>query len=183
MAMTRILYGSGALAIGILCAVFLLEGWRAAENSAWEAIPWPFARDAWPPGRAFRCNAATCNMGMEVYVRPKMGFCNCTTGVSDDGEVDRITDLDLISERFGPVTAGKEVRFAGLPGRSRYYTLEMPDGKARAAAGLAVSHRCDVIVAVTQGQAATSAEQERAALELLSSSELTKWVRSSTEGP
>src|SRR5271166_3222106 len=128
MTMTRILYGSGALAIGILCAAFLLEGRRAAENAAWGEIPWPFARDAWPRGRAFRCNAAACNKGMEVYVRPKIGFCNCTTGVSDDGEVDRVTDLDLISERFSPVTAGKEVRFAGLPGRSRYYTLEMPGG-------------------------------------------------------
>jgi hypothetical protein len=182
MAVTRILYGSGALVIVILCAAFLFEGRRPSANTAWEEIPWPFGRDAWPPGRAFRCKAADCNKGIEVYVRPKIGFCNCTTGVSDDSEVDRVTDLDLISERFSPVSAGKEVRFAGLPGRSRYYTLEMPGGEARAAAGLAVSHRCDVIVAVTQGQATTSAEQERAAVELLSSSELSKWVRSSTEG-
>jgi hypothetical protein len=182
MALTRILYGSGALAIGILCAAFLLQGRQPSENTAWEEIPWPFARDAWPPGRAFRCNAAACNKGVEVYVRPKIGFCNCTAGVSSDDEVDRVTDLDLISERFSPSAAGKEVDFAGLPGRSRHYTVEMPDGEARAAAGLAVSHRCDVIVAVTQGQSATSAEQERAALRLLSSGELARWVRSSTEG-
>ena len=34
---------------------------------------------------------------VELYVRPKIGFCNCDRGVADDDEVDRVADLDLIS--------------------------------------------------------------------------------------
>jgi len=55
-------------------------------QGAWQEIPWPFPRDAWPAGRAFRCNAAGCGGPMEVYVRPKVGFCNCATGISGDAE-------------------------------------------------------------------------------------------------
>ena len=54
---------------------------------------------------------------VEVYVRPKIGFCNCDTGVADDDEVDRVADLDLMSERFAPREAGKVIRVADMPGR------------------------------------------------------------------
>jgi hypothetical protein len=43
---------------------------------------------------------ALCGERVEIYVRPKIGFCNCDSGVADDDEVDRVADLDLISERF-----------------------------------------------------------------------------------
>ena len=33
---------------------------------------------------------------MTLYVRAKIGFCNCTTGVADDAELERIGDLDLL---------------------------------------------------------------------------------------
>jgi hypothetical protein len=107
-----------------------------------------------------------------------MGFCNCALGVSDDEEVDRVTDLDLISARFRPVAAGKPVHIAGLAGRSRSYALEMPDGAARAAAGIALSHSCDAVVAIAQGKSANAAGLERAALDLLSSKAVTAWLNS-----
>ena len=43
----------------------------------------------------FRCDVAACGDEVELYVRPKIGFCNCDTGVADDDEVDRVADLDL----------------------------------------------------------------------------------------
>src|ERR1700742_1346330 len=58
---------------------------------AWREISWPFPRDGWPAGRAFRCEQASCVAGSEIYVRAKIGFCNCDTGVADDDEVDRVT--------------------------------------------------------------------------------------------
>jgi len=63
-----------------------LSGGAAYENARprsgeWQEIAWPFPRDGWPAGRAFRCNGAVC--GVEVYVRPKIGFCNCDSGVAD----------------------------------------------------------------------------------------------------
>ncbi len=45
-------------------------------------------------------------MRSRLYVRPKIGFCNCDSGVADDDEVDRVADLDLMSERFAPLRAG-----------------------------------------------------------------------------
>ncbi|MET4843725.1 hypothetical protein ABIF62_004220 [Bradyrhizobium japonicum] len=89
----------------------------AAESAGWREIAWPFPRDGWPAGRAFRCDGACA--GTELYVRAKRGFCNCDRGVADDDEVDRVADVDLISPRFAAVAPGEEVdlaRCAAVPG-------------------------------------------------------------------
>jgi hypothetical protein len=141
----------------------------------WQEIAWPFPRDGWPAGRAFRCES--CG-GVELYVRPKVGFCNCTTGVADDDEVDRVTDLDLISERFAPARAGDVVRVADLAGRSRFYDLKMQDGADHTAIGIALSHRCDLLVAVAQGRV-EQRELQRVALDYLASREMHGWMLAS----
>jgi hypothetical protein len=148
-------------------------------HARWQEIAWSFPRDGWPAGRAFRC--ASCGDGVEIYVRPKIGFCNCTTGVADDDEVDRVADLDLISEKFVPVEAGKAVRLADMAGRARLYDLKMSDGSQHAAVGIALSHRCDLLVAVAQGKASAE-ELQRAALAFLSSSEMDHWMLASLGG-
>src|SRR5690349_23056426 len=83
-----------------------------AQKLGWREIAWPFPRDGWPAGRAFRCQQAACVEGSEIYVRAKLGFCNCDSGVADDEEVDRVTDLDLISSRFAARAPGETVRVA-----------------------------------------------------------------------
>jgi hypothetical protein len=40
------------------------------RTGAWQEIAWPFPRDGWPAGRAFRCGAAACGE-VELYLRPK----------------------------------------------------------------------------------------------------------------
>ena len=92
--------------------------------------------------------------------RPKKGFCNCDTGVADDDEVDRVADM---------------------PGRLRAYDLDMQDGSRRAAIGIAVSRRCDLLVAVAQGKG-SPAEVRRAALEYLGSGDMTRWMNAAMEG-
>ena len=147
-------------------------------HARWQEIAWPFPRDGWPAGRAFRCDS--CG-GVEIYVRPKIGFCNCDTGVADDDEVDRVIDLDLISERFAPMQAGHVVRLADLTGRARAYQLKMPDGSDRAAVGIALSHRCDLLVAVAQGSA-DRATLTRLALNYLATGEMQHWMMASLGG-
>ncbi len=154
---------------------------RSSPNTHWHEIAWPFPRDAWPAGRAFRCDAASCGAAVEVYVRPKIGFCNCDTGVADDDEVDRVADLDLISERFAPTEPGRVVRVADMSGRSRNYDLKMSDGSQHTAIGIALSHRCDLLVAVAQGEGAAS-ELQRIALEFLASDEMHHWMTASLGG-
>ncbi|UPK36739.1 hypothetical protein IVB18_05150 [Bradyrhizobium sp. 186] len=151
-----------------------------AEKSVhWREIAWPFPRDGWPAGRAFRCDG-TC-AGAELYVRAKLGFCNCDRGVADDDEVDRVADLDLISPRFAATASGKEVYIGDLRGRARHYDLDMPDGVRHAAIGIAVSRRCDLLVAVTQGRGETMAVQH-ATLAFLGTQEMKRWMVAVLDG-
>jgi hypothetical protein len=174
-----------ALLTALALAICSLSGSAADENSAkadgWREIAWPFPRDGWPAGRAFRCANEVCGGEFEVYVRPKAGFCNCDGGVADDDEVDRVTDLDLMSERFVALEPGKAIRFAGMPGRLRAYDLRMSDGSRHAAVGLAVSRRCDLLVAVAQGMGAAPGIQ-RVALDFLGSSDMARWVTTAMDG-
>jgi hypothetical protein len=172
-----------ALTISALSAVAAVQygAPREASPSHWQEIAWPFPRDGWPAGRAFRCDAASCGTEAELYVRPKIGFCNCDSGVADDDEVDRVADLDLISERFAPLEPGKVIRIADMSGRLRNYHLDMSDGARHAAVGIAVSHRCDLLVAVAQGKAAAP-ELQRAALEFLASHEMHHWMMAALGG-
>jgi hypothetical protein len=147
----------------------------------WQEIAWPFPRDGWPAGRAFRCVSDLCGTDLELYVRPKIGFCNCDSGVADDDEVDRVADLDLISERFVPLEAGRAIRVAGMQGRSRSYDLRMSDGSRHVAVGIALSRRCDLLVAVVQGNGTASAIQN-AALNFLASGEVTRWTATAMDG-
>jgi hypothetical protein len=152
-----------------------------SDIEGWREIARPFPRDGWPAGRAFRCATELCGDEIEVYVRPKAGFCNCDSGVSDDEEVDRVADLDLMSERFAPLAPGGVIRIAELPGRLRTYDLKMSDGSRRAAIGIAVSRGCDVLVAVAQGKGTASGVQ-RVALEFLATDAVTKWMISALDG-
>ncbi|MEH2611341.1 hypothetical protein [Bradyrhizobium sp. AZCC 1693] len=151
------------------------------EKGEWQEIAWPFARDGWPAGKAFRCGAAACGGEVEVYVRPKMGFCNCDRGVADDDEVDRVADLDLLSEHFAPLAPGDVVRVGDLAGRIRAYDLKMSSGVPHTAIGVAVSRGCDLLVAVAHGKG-DAPELRRAALAFLARSEMTRWVMAAMEG-
>jgi hypothetical protein len=165
------------------CMLSGVAGDRLArsEVEGWREIAWPFPRDGWPAGRAFRCGGDACGDAVELYVRPKIGFCNCDSGVADDDEVDRVADLDLISERFIPSEAGRPIRIADMAGRIRSYDLPMADGSTHSAIGIAVSRRCDLLVAVAQGKAGTTAVQ-RAALDLLASNEMARWMNAAMDG-
>jgi len=151
------------------------------EIEGWREIAWPFPRDGWPAGRAFRCAPEACGDEIEVYVRPKAGFCNCDSGVADDDEVDRVADLDLISARFVAIAPGSVIRIAEMQGRIRSYDLQMSDGARHAAIGIAVSRRCDLLIAVAQGKG-TAAGVQRAALDLLASGEMERWMVAAMEG-
>ena len=56
----------------------------------------PFPMDEWGKGKAFRCAATDCGVEVNLYLRAKVGFCNCTTGVSDDEELERLADFNLM---------------------------------------------------------------------------------------
>ncbi|QOZ55016.1 hypothetical protein [Bradyrhizobium sp. CCBAU 53338] len=152
----------------------------APTSAHWRELAWPFPRDGWPAGRAFRCEGGGCD-GAELYVRAKRGFCNCDSGVADDDEVDRVADIDLITPRFAATAPGEAVHVGEMHGRARHYDLDMPGGSRKAAIGVAVSRRCDLFVAAAQGQAEASAVQ-RAALVFLETPEMETWVTAALDG-
>jgi hypothetical protein len=178
--MRKLLLIALAVAACTLSGLAAYVGARPAV-AGWREIAWPFPRDGWPAGRAFRCDAALCREAIELYVRPKVGFCNCDSGVVDDDEVDRVADLDLISERFVALEPGNAVQVAGMSGRIRNYSLQMQDGSRHTAAGLAVSRRCDLLVAVAQGKGEAAAIQ-RAALGFLAKGDVTQWMTAALDG-
>jgi hypothetical protein len=171
-----------ALAVAI-CTASAVAGYQHVRSSGdgWREIAWPFPRDGWPAGRAFHCATEACGGDVEVYVRPKIGFCNCDSGVADDDEVDRVADLDLMSERFAPLAPGHAIEVAEMPGRLRSYDLRMQDGSRHTAVGIAVSKHCDLLVAVAQGTGAAS-DVQRAALEFLGSIAMKKWMVVAIDG-
>jgi hypothetical protein len=57
----------------------------------------------------------------------------------------------------------------------------MSDGSRHAAVGIAVSHRCDLLVAVAQGKGDAPAVQ-RAALEFLGTGDMARWMMSAMNG-
>jgi hypothetical protein len=163
-----------AISVGILGGVAGDQHARS-DFEGWREIAWPFPRDGWPAGRAFRCGIDACGAEVELYLRPKIGFCNCDSGVADDDEVDRVADLDLMSARFAPLEQGRAIRIADMPGRIRPYDLRLAEGSRHTAVGVAVSRRCDLLVAVAQS-ASTVARHQSIALEFLGSREIGRWM-------
>src|SRR5438128_1742950 len=64
----------------------------APPKPVWTEVQWPFLIDQWGKGKAFRCGAEDCGTEVNLYLRAKIGFCNCTTGVADDEELERLSD-------------------------------------------------------------------------------------------
>jgi hypothetical protein len=170
----RLLLGGVAAAICLLSSLAAYE-YALPAAGGWQEITWPFPRDGWPAGRAYHCTAASCGEEIDLFARPKIGFCNCSTGVADDDEVDRVADLDLLSERFVPLAPGKVIHVAEMAGRARNYTIDMPDGSRRIAVGIAASRRCDLMVAVAVAKVATPGLDQRA-LAFLDSHAMTGWM-------
>jgi hypothetical protein len=135
-----------------------------ASRPVWTEGTWPFPIDQWGQGWAYQCKAADCGIDVDLYLRPKLGFCNCQTGVADDEELDRVSDVDLVGSERSALGPGRPITVQFMKGRSRGYTVGAPSAKA--VLSLAFNNRCDVIVAtVVAGNEPTA--QEQAVLEFL----------------
>jgi len=151
------------------------KAWMAEHGPGWRAIAWPFPRDGWDEGRAWRDGDLT------VYVRPKLGLCgNCDTGVVDDSEVDEVTDIDLLDEHFVPVGEGHRIHITDLAGRARLYNIVTKNGLATAE-GIAVSYKCDLVVAIVVGKVEDEAVRKKAHL-FIESNTVQVWVNQQLEG-
>ena len=144
---------------------------------SWTEIGWPFPIDQWGGGKAFNCKPSDCGAEINVYVRAKIGFCNCATGVADDEELERVGDLQLVAGRpYSAAGPGRPIAAARMQGRSRPYLIIGLFGSSKSALAMALNERCDVVVAtaIVNGRPPISAEN--AVIRFLNGDVISRWA-------
>ena len=169
-----------AFALGGLVSASALRPERAASNTAshpvWRAVRWPFPMDQWGKGTAFQCSAADCGTEINIYLRAKIGFCNCTTGMTDDTDLDRVGDFDLFGGALYPQAAGQPVKVGWMKGRSR--PLAIRDARQDDATILTVGlhDNCDALVATAVLERGQLAAAEPLVMAFLNSKTVVDWA-------
>jgi len=167
-----LLAGIGGFAV-FLAAKAPAVGLSSRDRPSWTEGTWPFPIDQWGQGWAFQCKAADCGIDLNLYLRPKIGFCNCQTGVADDEELDRVSDIDLVGSKGSALGPGRPITVHWMKGRSRFYAVSARSAKT--VLSLAFNNRCDVIVAtVVAGDEPVA--QEQAVLEFLNGDLMQRWA-------
>jgi hypothetical protein len=149
----------------------------AAPAPVWTEVKWPFLMDEWGIGRAFQCKAETCGTDVALYIRPKIGFCNCTTGVTDDDDLDRVGDLSLLSDKFVGLAEGHPVVVDEMTGRSRPYEVHLPLWRSQTAIAVVLHAKCDAVVATIVADREHLVDAEQQALAYLGGETVQQWAR------
>jgi hypothetical protein len=170
--------GGLAGAIAFLASALPYRGGAATAPShpVWTEVQWPFAMDQWGKGKAFRCTAADCGAEVSLYIRAKIGFCNCTTGVSDDDELNRLSDLNLMGDNPSVLAPGHPINVAWMKGRIRSYAVTGPALAGQSALAVAFNDHCDAIVATVVSGHDRPAPIEPSVLEFLNSKTIINWA-------
>src|SRR4029453_4119682 len=151
------------------------------SKPAWTEVAWPFLLDQWGPGRAFQCGAGggggACPFEINIYVRPKVGFCDCANGVSDDAELDRINDVALLGDNFAPLVPGEKVNAGWMKGRARTYYVSGTFVTQRYVLAVGLNSGCDAFVATITADHSLTPDLQRAALEFLNHETVLRWAR------
>ncbi len=142
--------------------------------AAFTEVKWPFPMDQWGLGHAYRCAPEDCGTEVKLFLRAKIGFCNCSTGVSDDAELERVADVELLNEKFSAPDAGHEIAVAWMKGRSRAY--DVPGRAPLSTLAIAFNDHCDVIVATAVVPDGPAARVEPAVLAFLNSESVIHWA-------
>jgi hypothetical protein len=169
-----------AILVVIGCSAALLAARapepRHAVHPVWSEIGWPFQIDQWGKGRAFRCLAVDCGAEVTLYLRPKIGLCNCVSAI-DDEEIDRAGDVDLLASESTPLGPGRPIAVRWMNGRSRGYVLGGRGTAGRSSAlAIAFHDHCDMIVATASVSNSEPAVQADAVLEFLNSDLVLRWT-------
>jgi hypothetical protein len=173
-------FGIGGL-IGALASTGRLADLGAVvantPQPVWTEVAWPFLTDEWGKGKAFHCRAADCGTEANLYIRAKLGFCNCTTGVADDEELERLSDFNLMGDRIAVLADGRPISVAWMKGRSRPYAVGRPARAGdKSALSVAFNDRCDAIVATVVLGHDRPAAIEPGVIEFLNSKTVLRWA-------
>ncbi len=166
----------GAAALGFRALAMRVDVDAGAMAPVWNETRWPFLLDQWGVGKAYVCMPAACGARIDVFIRPKIGFCNCTTGVSDDGELERVADTDLVSPTVRPLGPGTPVKVGWMHGMSRIYQMsgDMPGERLLS---VAFNDECDVVVALATLGKADPAAAGPAVIAFLNTTPVVLWAK------
>jgi hypothetical protein len=151
-------------------------GLAAPSHPRFSEVAWPHPTDEWGKGKAFRCAADDCGVEVDVYIRAKIGFCNCLTGVSDDNELDRLSDFNLMGQKLSVLGPGHEINVAWMKGRSRAYTVTDPYRAPNSALAIAFNDRCDAVVATAVVDHNLPGAIEASVIDFLNSKDVVHWA-------
>lgn len=141
-------------AIGLVAA--LAAGGSPRERNAdlstaarpiWTEVKWPFPGDPWGGGKAYRCRAVDCGAETQLFLRAKIGLCNCSTGIENDADLERMGDLYLFGRVAVPHSSGRPITVGHMNGRLRAYALSDSHGAAQTAILVGYNDRCDMVAA------------------------------------
>jgi hypothetical protein len=147
-----------------------------AIHPVWSEVKWPFSMDQWGTGKAFACKASDCGSEIDVYLRTKIGFCNCTTGVADDEELERLADFDLFSNKQMASAPGRAIEVGWMKGRSRPYEFVGSFRRQKSALTIAFNDRCDAVVTTAVFEDPRRAEVESLVLQFLNGETVIHWA-------
>jgi len=170
--------GSSLLAGSIMSAQDVSMG--NTQGPLWSEERWPFPIDQWGTGQAFKCAADQCGSEVHLYLRAKIGFCRCAIGVSDDDEIDRVGDLELIGAEYKPLALGHAVTAGMMTGRARLFEVERPFQSPIPILAIALANKCDAIVATVTAKPDVQPVQEGVALDFLRTPAVQHWVETQT---
>jgi hypothetical protein len=172
-----------ALVLGAVAGLFvlptalgLIDRTIAPKHQRWAEAQWPFPADQFGRGKAFQCSATECGTPVTLYVRAKIGFCNCTTGVADDDELERIGDLALLGGNAVAQGDGRPITVAWMKGRSRSYALATSSRPGTSALSIGYNDRCDAIVATAVVAKGRADDAEAAVIRFLNGPTVMRWA-------
>jgi hypothetical protein len=180
---TTVLIVAAAFALGGLVSAFALLAPKrsgsspASLHSPWQEVRWPFPMDQWGTGKAFHCNAAECGTEVTVYLRAKIGFCNCSDGLITDDELDRVSDFDMYGGALYPQAAGQPLKAAWLKGRSRPFAIRDARGRDATMISAGLHDSCDALVVTAVLPRGALSTAEPAVQQFLDSKVFADWAQ------
>jgi hypothetical protein len=147
------------------------------HHAVWIETKWPFLMDQWGEGKAYQCKAADCGVELNLYIRPKIGFCSSTTGVADDSELERLSDFDFMKGATVALGEGHHINVAWMQGRLRSYAIANSTRPQATAISIAYNNNSDALVATVILDDAQPASVEPTVIEFLNGEIIQRWVR------
>jgi hypothetical protein len=173
---TTITVAAAALVSALVAAAWsALPPGATARKPAWTEVAWPFPMDPFGIGKAFRCKAADCGSEVNIYLRAKLGFCDCKTGVADDDDLDRMGDIALLGE-VSPLGAGRPISVASMKGRSRAYAFNTRNSLGTTVISVVFNDRCDMIAATAVLGHENPADSEPGVMAFLNGGTVMRWA-------